>query len=371
MSLARILFIGGLFVVSGCGGSGHAPAPDKPPGTQPTVSLAPENTGDGWTASTPAAERMDDAQVRAVLEQVRDGNLQGIDSLVVARNGKLVAEGYFNGYDRNTLHDLRSTGKSFTSALTGIAVDQGLIATADPLSQHIPDFERHDNVDARKRAITVRNLLDMASGFDCNDSDPASPGNEEKMYPKQDWVKFVLDLPMAFDPGSRSSYCTGGVILLGSIVSYRAGMALDDYAAMWLFGPLDIRSVEWRRDPAGKATGGGGLKLRPRDAAKLGQLYLDGGTWNGRRVVPAAWVAQSQLATTSIGTDGYGYLWWKRSFMRGAERQDCFFTSGNGGNFIFVFPALRLVLTFTGSNYNSSRSDYPFHFVEPLLNAAG
>jgi CubicO group peptidase (beta-lactamase class C family) len=361
-------------LLAACGGGSvqepiliGAANPDDNPALPATATVAPEDTGDGWHPSTPAAQAIDVDALSGIFDSLRNGRYPKVDSMIVVRNGMLVAEGYFNGYGRETLHDLRSTGKSFTSALTGIAVEQGLMSVNDPISQHIPDFDRRANMDARKRAITVRNLLDMASGLDCNDWDSSSPGNEEKMYPKHDWVKFVLDLPMAYEPGARSSYCTGGVIVLGSMVSYRSGMGLDDYAATWLFAPLDIRDAGWRRSPDGRATGGGGLKLRPRDVAKLGELYLDGGLWNGRRVVPAAWVAESRRATTTIDRDGYGYLWWKRGFTHDGAALECFFTSGNGGNFAFVFPALDLVVVFTGSNYDSRAMDQPFDILAARL----
>lgn len=342
------------------GGGNNGRPPDVNPGLPASLSVAPENTGDGWVPSTPAAEGMSAAELRGALESIRDKTFTKVDSMLVARHGKLVAEGYFNGFGRESLHDLRSTGKSFTSALAGIAVDQGLFDVGDPISGLIPQFDRHDNMSERKRAIQVYHLLNMNSGLECNDWVSSSRGNEERMYDTHDWVGFILDLPMAYDPGQATQYCTGGVVVLGYIISRASGMALDAYADTYLFGPLEIRASDWRRSPDGAATGGGGLRLRPRDAAKLGQLYLDGGTWNGRRVVPADWVALSQQRLYSLGTDRYGYLWWKRSFSRSSGNVDSFFTSGNGGNYIFVIPSLDLVVVFTGSNYNSSLGDQPF-----------
>lgn len=333
------------------------------------VTVAPTDTGDGWQISAPGTENMDSAQVLAVLESIRDGSLGGIDSLVIARNGRLVAEGYYNGFARETQHDLRSTGKSFTSALAGIAIAQNLMQPDDLISRHIPNFDGYDRMDARKRAITVRHLLNMMGGLECDDWNSASPGQEEKMYDTRDWVKFVLDLPTLADPGTQASYCTAGVVLLGHVITQVSGVSLDSYAATWLFGPLNIREVTWRRDPEGRATGGGGLRLRPRDAARLGVLYANEGTWNGVRVISEEWVMQSRQRVTSLGRDGYGFLWWKRPFTHNGAELECFFTSGNGGNFVFVFPALELVVTFTGSNYNSEKSDYPFRFVPAILSA--
>lgn len=352
--LACVMFL----CLAACGGGGES-GPDEPE----QVSTTPENTGDGWTPSSPASEGIDAAAVTALLEDIRTGDFPGVDSMVVVRHGRLVAEGYFNGFGRDSLHDLRSTGKSFTSALAGIAIERGAMNAGDPISQLLPQFDAHAHMDDRKRAITVTNLLNMATGLDCNDWDPTSPGNEEVMYGKNDWVDFILDLPMRGEPGVIPSYCTGGVIVLGHIVARRSGMDLDDYAAAYLFGPLGIRDVRWRRSPDGQATGGGGLWLRPRDAAKFGQLYLDGGRWNGAQVVPAAWVERSTQQLNALGRDGYGLLWWKRRFDTGAARYDSYFTSGNGGNYIFVVASLELVVVFTGSNYNSPRGDQPFDIM--------
>jgi len=362
-------------LVGSCGGGGGSgggnddfhnggpPPPDVNPGLPATVSVAPANAGDGWVVSSAAAEGMNAALLTDGLEAIRTGRHPKVDSMVVARHGRLVAEGYFNGFGPDTLHDLRSTGKSFTSAMAGIAIQQGLFQLDDPIAQLVPEFEKHANMDSRKRAITIRNLLDMRTGLECNDSSAGSRGNEEKMYNTRDWVGFILDLPMASDPGSVASYCTGGVIVLGQIISWRSSMTLDAYAATYLFAPLGIHQATWRRAPDGSATGGGGLRLRPRDAAKFGAAYLNGGTWNGTRVVPADWVAKSRENAFTLNNDGYGLLWWKRTFTAGNAPVDSFFTSGNGGNFIFVFPALDVVAVFTGSNYNSPAGNQPFEIV--------
>jgi CubicO group peptidase (beta-lactamase class C family) len=351
------------------GGGSTGLAPEVNPGLAEVVSIAPESLGDGWTPSTPAAEGMDSNGVLAALESIRDGDWPRVDSMVVVRHGRLVAEGYFNGYGRDTLHDLRSTGKSITSALAGIAIEQGLFGLDDPISLHIPQFESHANMSDRKRGIRIYHLLNMNSGLECNDWDSSSRGNEENMYQRQDWIKFILDLPMTNEPGSAAYYCTGGVVVLGHIISLRSGMALDDYARANLFGPLGIQQSGWRRSPDGRATGGGGLQLTPRDAAKVGEMYRQGGTWRGTRVVPAAWVEQSQLRVTSLGRDRYGFLWWKRTFVSSVHGAsfDSYFTSGNGGNFIFVIPQLELVAVFTGSNYNSDRMDQPFAILSNRL----
>ena len=344
-----------LAIACGCGGGGKDTglAPVVNPGLPPMISLAPEATSDGWRTSTPAAEAMDEAILRATLQSTRDGAYPGVDSIVVARNNVLVAEGYFNGYGRDALHDVRSASKSLTSVLAGIAVEQGLFEVDDPISELIPQFDSYSNIDDRKRAITVANLLNMNSGLACNDWDASSRGNEEKMYDSQDWIRFILNLPMASEPGVATTYCTGGVVVLGSIISTRSGVPLDDFARTWLLNPLGIADVRWRRSPDGRATGGGGMQLRPRDMAKIGNLLLNGGRWNDVPVISEEWVEQSKRRVSNLGQDGYGFTWWKRSFLvRGAQEVSTF-AWGNGGNFIFVFPQQHLVVVITASNYNA------------------
>jgi CubicO group peptidase (beta-lactamase class C family) len=152
-------------------------------------------------------------------------------------------------------------------------------------------------------------------------------------------------------------------VVLGKVIATRSGMALDAFAEAYLLGPLGIRQSDWRRSPDGQATGGGGLRLRPRDAAKFGALYAAGGTWNGTRVLAADWVAQSRQLNYELDSFGYGLLWWKREFPRNTGPVDSFYTSGNGGNFIFVVPELDLVVVFTGSNYNDHKSDLPLEIL--------
>jgi CubicO group peptidase (beta-lactamase class C family) len=343
-------------VLFACGGAdgfeSQPPPPDINPGLPPLVTIAPEDVGDGWCTSTPAAEGMDGELLSVFLQYIADGGAPDVDGVVVARNARLVAEGYFNGFGRETRHDLRSASKSITSALAGIAADQGRLAAEDLVSEYVPNFDGYARMDDRKRSIRVRDLLNMQGGFACNDWDPSSPGNEEKMYPKQDWTKFVLDLPMAGPAGEIAQYCTAGVVLLGNIIASATGMPLDEFAAAVLFEPLGISDVQWRRSPDGLAAGGGGMRLRPRDSAKIGELFLDRGVWNGARLVSDAWVQESKQIVTQLGEDGYGDLWWKLTLPVRGSLQDCFFALGNGGNTIAVVPTEQLVVMFSASNYD-------------------
>jgi CubicO group peptidase (beta-lactamase class C family) len=357
-------------LLTACGGGGDSDYPDYDnPGAPTSISLTPENTGDGWITSTPAAEGLDPASLGSLMNSIRDGHFPGVDGVVVVRNQRLIAEAYFNGFDRETVHELRSTGKSLVSTLVGLAVDQGVVGLDDTLAQHIPDFENHRNMDANKRAITLRHLLNMSGGLDCSDWIASSPGHEEKMYDSRDWIRFVLDLRSVAEPGTQASYCTGGVVLLAHVVSLRSGMRLEDFARQWLFAPLNIQKAEWRYSPDGRATGATGSGLRPRDAAKLGALFANEGVWNGVRVVSEEWVMRTRQRATTLGDQGYGLLWWKRSYLINGNNIDTVFASGNGGNYVFIVPSHELVVAFSGSNYNTSRSDTPQQLMPLVLNA--
>jgi len=353
-------------LISACAGDRHDTGlePDVNPGLPEVLTVAPESTGDGWRVSTPEAEGMNADMVLAGLQAIRNGDYPKVDSVVIVKNNAVIAEGYFNGFARDSLHDVRSASKSVTSALAGIAIDQGLFAIDDAIAQHLPEFERAANMDDRKRAITIRHLLHMNSGLDCDDWNSSSPGNEERMYDSPDWVRFILDLRMARAPGESPAYCSGAVVVLGHTISTRSGMTLDGFAMAYLFGPLGITDTGWRRSPDGRATGGGGMRLRPRDAAKFGSLYLNGGRWNGVAILAPAWVEESRIEVERLGANGYGLLWWKRQMLVPGADKSGFFAWGNGGNFIFVIPAHQLVVVFTGSNYNSDQGDKPFQILD-------
>lgn len=333
------------------------------------TTVSPPDTGDGWAVSTPSVEGFDESALAAALERLRTEGSGGIDAVVVMRNDKLVAEAYYNGYDRDTLHDVRSVTKSITSALAGIAIDRGLVSLDDTIAQHIPNFESYPGIDDRKRSIRIDDLLNMRTGMSCADNSSASPGNETYMYRQDDWVRFALGIPMVMDPGQSMSYCSAGVMLLGHIIATRSGGKLEDFAASYLFGPLGISQVRWLHSPMGVTNANSTFQIRARDAAKFGSLYLNGGTWKGVPVVPPAWVERSFTSTTTFSIDhGYGWLWWKARFVVRGTLREGMLASGNGGNFIFVLPSESLVTVISASNYNQGGPSEDF-FRREILGA--
>lgn len=297
--------------------------------------------------------------------------LSGVDSVVVVRHGKLVAEHYWTDNGRSTPHDLRSATKSITSLLVGIAIDRNAIAGVDEpvllrLSGAFPSLKHHDSW---KDTFRIENLLLMQTGLDCDDWDPSSAGNEEKMYPLRDWVHFFLDLPVRQLPAGLSRYCTAGVVTLGRIVKEATQQTTEQFADEALLAPLGIRNYCWSTfDDGQQVDTGGHLFLRPRDMAKIGQLVLQRGQWQGQQLVSEGWIEQStQYLSQYPDGQRYGYLWWMEQAPRVREGGVSFIAAeGNGGQYIFIVPSYDLVVAFTGRNYNSNQS-MPFRLLESVI----
>jgi CubicO group peptidase (beta-lactamase class C family) len=267
---------------------------------------------------------------------------EGVTSVLVARGREIVVESYYEG-DAETLRDTRSCTKTVLGMLVGIAVEYGVIDGVEtrvlPL---LKDRSPRVHVDPRKTEITVEQLLTMSSPLECDDWNPSSAGNEERMYPCEDWPQFALDLPLRRTWGF--SYCTAGVVLLGVALEEAVGERLASFAARVLFPAVGIERFDWPATPLGESSAAGGLLLASRSLLELGRLYLEG----GRGAVSEAWVERSTRLHARVDErTGYGYLWWLRSF---AEHRS-FFMSGLGGNRVHVFPDLDLVIVVTTTNF--------------------
>lgn len=340
---------------------------------EPYAYRAPEQAGDGWRTAAAESVGLDPGPLEAATNAVQSKTYPGVDSFLVVRNDSLVHEAYFNDFSRDKPHDLRSATKSITSALVGIAIDQRLLSGVDePVLPHLGSESRFANFDPRKREITVEDLLTMTPGLACDDWNSSSPGNETNMYKERDWVKFIFDLPMIADPGTRYGYCTGGVVALGAVVTEASGQRVDAYARQVLFSRLGISGESWQYTPTGAVDTGGHIRLRPRDMAKLGLLFLRQGTWGSERIVSKEWVERStSFRVRTISGEEYGYLWWRRATShRGAPLQT-FYAIGNGGQQIIVAPSLDLVAVFTGSNYDTAATaGYPQGIFDRFVLAA-
>ncbi|MBN2006849.1 MAG: serine hydrolase [Anaerolineae bacterium] len=295
---------------------------------------------EGWRTSTPEAQGMDSQKLAQMLAAVEEQKL-ALHSLLIVRNGYLVSETYFGSYQQDTLHIQYSCTKSFVATLIGIAMDKGYIDRTD---RNVLDFfpeSTFENPDDRKKAMTLDDLLTMRSGLDWEEGDPAY----RAMYQSSNWVKFVLDLPMASQPGSEFNYCSGCSHVLSAILQQTTGMSSRDFAEKTLFEPLGISKVRWEADAKGISIGGWGLQITPRDMAKLGYLYLHNGQWDGQQIVSAEWVRNATQQHTGTGGDvlGYGYQWWTYPSLA------AYTALGRDGQTIFVIPDADLIVVTTAA----------------------
>jgi CubicO group peptidase (beta-lactamase class C family) len=301
----------------------------------------PAAPGETWPTSPPEEQGFDSDMLAEVVEQIDQEDLP-VDSLLVVRNGVLIVDAYFYPYLGDGTHDVQSVTKSVTSTLVGIAVDQGLLTLDQNMVASFPDLDP-DPANG-KADIELRHLLTMTSGLECGRTE----GEPElyEMIGSDNYVQYALDLPMAVAPGTAFAYCSPGSHLLSAMLANVTSTNTLDFARDNLFDPLGIKDAEWPEDPQGVNHGWGDLRLHPRDMARIGQLFLNAGDWNGVQVVSKAWVqeATQKLVVVDTEENGYGYQWW---VLAGAV-EGLYRAFGNGGQAIFVWPAKDVVAVFTG-----------------------
>lgn len=316
------------------------------------IALQKIQPNSGWKVSD---EKLDQEKIRLLNTKIAENRFRDITSIVIIKNEKLLLEEYFGQSGRDSLQDTRSVGKSFASALMGIAIKDSYFKSENQMLKEFYDLKQFKNYSSRKDSIPIKSLLTMSSGFDGNDSDESSPGNEENMYPTDNWVKFALDLPVTENkPGKTWSYFTAGVMLTGDILDKTVPKGLENYAAKKLFQPLGITNYKWQFTPQKKPSLAGGLRMRTLDFAKFGQLYKNNGIWNGKNVIDKNWIKKSftNYFTNDQDFEGYGYLFWRKVYKVGNESFEAYQSSGNGGNKIIIFTEIPVVIVITAKAYN-------------------
>jgi len=328
----------------------------------------PKEVGDGWKTNHLKFQGLDSTLINKFFTQI-NGAEHKLHSVLLVRNNELILEEYFSDYHINKPHDLRSTSKSIRSILLGIAIDKGFIDNIDdPISKYLKNPIPKKRLDPRKSDITIKHLITMSSGLDCNDWDKRSKGQEDKVYKKKDWLQYTLDLPMLHTPGEVSNYCSMGVILMTEIISQSSGMSISEFANKHLFVPLEIENVQWGHTSSKKVIESGKrLYMTPRDLAKIGQLFINKGVWNGKQVVSEKWIEESTTPKTKITGIDYGYLWWNIPFRLNGKVLMSKTATGNGGQYILIIPELELVAVFTGGAYNSQEDKLPFAVVNNII----
>jgi CubicO group peptidase (beta-lactamase class C family) len=301
----------------------------------------------GWHRSSPEAQGMDSRVLAEAFDFIRQKKIP-IHSLQIVRNGSLVLDAYFWPFQDGQLHDMASVTKSVTSTLVGIAIGQHkLTGVKQPLLAALGE-RPIANRDARKERITIEDLLTMTSGLDCHRDHGEITLSQ--MMGSSDWIRFMLDLPMVAEPGSHYEYCSGGMHLLSGVVSQSAGMNSLAFARREFFGPLGITEAAWPDDHQGISHGWGDLHLQPRDMAKIGYLWLQGGRWEDRQLVPADWMRAAVQAHSHPGFSPgqeYGYGLWIYPKRTPPEFEGL----GRGGQRISIVPSKNLVVVFTGGDF--------------------
>jgi CubicO group peptidase (beta-lactamase class C family) len=317
---------------------------------------------DGWTTGTLEEADIDRAAAERAIQTIVDMPMDSVDTpqihaLLIARHGTLVLEEYFHGEHRDHLHETRSAAKSVTATIVGAAIQAGEpLELSTPVYQVMNGGSFPEDLEPRKRAMTLEHLLTMSSGYFCDDGNPDAPGNEEAMQDQTDepdYYRYTLKVPMAYAPGDTAVYCSANPNLALGVV----GRATREFP-LSLFDrllaiPMKIDRYGWPLDPAGNPYGGGGAQFLPRDFMKFGQLMLDDGMWEGRRILSRAFVARASSPLYQLGSRGYGYLWWGMDYPYRDGTVHTFSALGAGGQLVTVVPQLELVIASYGANYSS------------------
>jgi len=313
----------------------------------------PEKLNDGWKVSSLKSEGLDSEKIINITNRIKNGEFGNIYSLIIVKNGQLVYEEYFRSSDRDHLFTLYSVSKSFTSALVGIALDKNFIKSInEPFMPYLPEYS--DIIeDERKNSITLKHLLTLSSGLDWDEQTYSYEDNRNvhvQMEHTGDWIKFILQRPLSDMPGKKWLYNTGNVQLLSAVIKKSTGLSAHKFAEKYLFKPLGIKKYYWNADPAGYTCAGGsdgGLRLRTRDLAKFGYLYLYEGKWKDRKILSQQWIEESTKKHRDINKNvAYGYLWWVRKPETESNLPGSFYASGSGNHMLIIVPSRKMVIAF-------------------------
>jgi CubicO group peptidase (beta-lactamase class C family) len=356
-AMQRVLFFA-LLLVTACSGSEYQ---------------APPETGDGCETASLAEVGIDEGLISQAMDRIKGGEYANVHGLLIVKDGYLVFEEYFDGhvwdyaaerfegsfvtFDRDTRHTTMSVTKAFTSALVGIAIDEGFVADEqEKLFDFFPNYAQLS--DKEKETITLEHLLTMTSGLEWNEVEYSYSESENdliQLFIQQDPVAYILAKPLVHEPGSYWYYSGGDVNLLGEVIQQSTGERMDDFAKERLFVPLGITSYEWDFINPDLVHASGNLMLRPRDMAKFGYLILNDGAWQGEQILSTNWIDKTKSAYIATpwpdSGEQYGYQWWLKSYPYHDDEISALHRTGWGGQAVVIFDDLEVVVVFTGGNY--------------------
>ncbi|WP_299442388.1 serine hydrolase [uncultured Aquimarina sp.] len=327
----------------------------KPSGPKNQNVNKPVALNDGWITASTADVGATTASLSKLIDEVNKKELPNTHSVLIAKEGKLVFEAYFDGHNPNISHDQRSASKSISSAMIGIAIDDKILAGVD---QKLYDFipqEFQYTKDPLKSKINFEDLLTMSSGLDVD-----GDASENNYQSSDNWLKTTLEAKMTHEPGTHANYGSANPYLLGVSLDQQLQSPLELYIEKKLFAPLGITNyIIQTENTATTPYFGGGMYLTPRDMLKFGQLYLDKGKWKGKQIISESWVAASFKKYRRLqdvkDKNEYGYLWWHKTYTVGGKKVESIEARGAGGQYICVIPELQSVVVITSGNYRSRK----------------
>lgn len=317
----------------------------------------PEKLDDGWEVTSLDEVNINKEIIQDVTGDIKENKFKGIYGLLIVKENFLVFEEYFNGYSVNSLHEIFSITKSVTSSLIGISIDKGFINNVDDrLLSYMPQYV-DDISDETMNEITLAHILTLTSGIEWDEetysySDPRN--SETQMFNTFDWMKFVISRPVTHTPGTVYEYNTGSVHLLSAVIKNAVDSYADKFAEDYLFGPLGITTYDWNKDfmnyPCTGATHGG-LRMKLRDLAKFGQLFLEKGNRNGNQIISQEWVIESTVKHNEIPDrqNDIGYLWWLGQYSINGKTVEYIVSYGYGGQTMYLVPEKDLIIIITCS----------------------
>ncbi|MEQ8810249.1 MAG: serine hydrolase domain-containing protein [Imperialibacter sp.] len=295
--------------------------------------------------------------IESILRFIEDTPPNDFRGVVVIKNNQIVIEEYFSTYWRNTIHDIRSAGKSITAMLLGAAMKDGLVRSLDQDVYSFFPKDKYPSVNEDYKKITLRHLLNMSSGLDADSDNSDTFGHAVNWIAKEDWKDYILNVPLSARPGEKWVYADINALLIGAVIEETSGMSLTDFAKVKLFDPLGIMDFYWYTNAADQTGAAGNLYLRTLDFAKLGVLISNQGKWNSNQLMDLKYVKELignevfNISDYNPFADAYGLMWYKSHRNFGGKNIDYLFASGNGGNHLIVIPEREIVIALTSGAY--------------------
>lgn len=297
--------------------------------------------------------------ISALLDTVSKFGQRDYRGLIVIKDNKIVLENYYNTFWRNHIHDIRSAGKSITALLLGVAIQEGLVESLDQDVYSFFSREKYPSMHEDYKKVKLIHLLNMVSGLDADSDDPKTPGNAGKWIAKDEWVSYLLSIPLSGTPGEKWVYADINAVLIGAIIEEKSGMSLREFARQKVFDPLEIKEFYWYTNAANQTGAAGNLYISTLDFAKLGLLVANKGKWNNEQLADYGYMSRLLSEhSTAIGdynplADGYGMLWYRTERKFGGRQVSYLWASGNGGNHLVVVPEENIVIAMTSGAYGN------------------